>query len=294
MKAGVEVLKNFRGILGTVSASLRISRHAGRNQRAVRAGTQPGAEFFHSELQRFLGCDDGWLAQTAAEYLACRAAWRYLSGLRSSSRKMDGLAKSLDVAEGFAAWALVKRVRPKVVVELGVQYGISARLWKEALNAYVPEHELILCDLADVRHLIGDDECVFLKGDARELLPGVFATRSVGILHNDAHPYNLIQWSVAEALKHKVPVLTFHDVGHRHPRGPFRADSSRLSEEQRLANGENWSQYGHWERHVIADVFDSRVLQEDRVVGDAYRIQVFDSLYGFGTVLSGEREGVTV
>ncbi len=287
-------MRDLRGVLGAIASPFRILRHTGRNQRAVRAGTQPGEEFFRSELQRLLGCDDEWLAQTAAEYRACLPAWRYLSGLRSPSRKTDGFAKSLDVAEGFAAWALVNLVRPKVIVELGVQYGISARLWKEALNAYVPEHELILCDLENLRRFIGDDECVFLKGDARKSLPEVFATRSVGILYNDAHPYDLIHWSVTEALKHRVPVLTFHDVGRLHPRGPFKAESNRLSERQKLVNSEHWGQYGHWERHVIADIFDSRVLQEDAVVGEAYHIQFFDSLLGFGAVLSGECGSVGV
>jgi hypothetical protein len=207
-----------------------------------------------------------------------------LSGLRSSSRKTDGIAKSLDVAEGFALWALVKHIRPRIVVELGVQYGVSARLWKEALKAYVAEHELILCDLHDKRHLINDEECTFLRADARQILPEVFSTGQVGILHNDAHPYDLIYWSVEEALKHDVPVLTFHDVG-RGSRSSFRLESSQLSKEQKLANAEYSAEHGHWERHVMAEIFDREILHRDSVEQKGYRIQIFDSLFGFGVVL---------
>lgn len=257
-----------------------------QNWKTVRLGTKPENIFFQAELQQFLGCNVPWLAETAAEYRACNAAWMYLSGLRSSSRRTDGVAKSLDVAEGFAVWALVKHARPKVVVELGVQYGISARLWKEALKTYVPEHELILCDLEDRRRFITDQDCTFFKGDARQSLPEVFASLSVDILHNDAHPYDLIDWSVTEALNHHVPILTFHDIGHKHSRGPFKAESNRLDKKEKLENSTEWGKYGAWERHVMADVFDKRILHEDAVVNDSYRIQIFDSLLGFGVVLS--------
>jgi hypothetical protein len=257
---------------------------ARRNRRAVYRYTNPGSIFFEKQVDWLLDRDESWLAKTAAEYRACSKAWQYLSGLRSPSKKTDGFAKSLDVAEGFALWALVKHVRPKVVVELGVQYGVSARLWKEALKAYVPEHELILCDLEDKRRLIDDDECTFLRVDARQVLPDVFSSGRVGILHNDAHPYDLIYWSVDEALKHDVPVLTFHDVG-RGPRSSFKLESSRLSKEQKLAHAEYSAEYGHWERHVIAEIFDHEILHKDSVEGEEYRIQIFDSLFGFGVVL---------
>ena len=271
----------------TVIHKLHVAQQITRNKQVVFKGTQPNYIFFQESIKQLLGCDDEWLIQTAAEYQSCPAAWKHLSGLRSPSRKTDGYAKSLDVAEGFVAWALVKYTRPKVIVELGVQYGISSRLWKEALKAYVPKHELILCDLEDKRRFIDDNECTFLKTDARQVLPELFASGEVGILHNDAHPYDLIHWSVAEAMKHNVPVLTFHDVG-RTTRGPFKVESSRLSKNQKLRNSENWEQCGTWERHVMAEVFDKRILFEDTIITNSHHIQIFDSLFGFGVVISND------
>ncbi len=246
--------------------------------------TRTGRIFFQNELQRLLGCDEAWLRQTAQEYLARPEAWQLLSALQSPSRRMDGFAKSLDVAEGFALWALVKMLRPLVVVELGVNLGISSRLWKEALNTYVPNHQLILCDLVDKRMFIGDQDAKFIQGDAFESLPQLFREYSIDILHNDAHPYDLIHWSVSEAMKLGVPCLTFHDVG-KGRRGGFRPESSRLTREERLAQNTNWQQFGLWERHVMAELIDERVATEDWVSTPEWNCQIFDSLFGFGVAL---------
>src|SRR4051794_22569760 len=119
------------------------------NYSAIWRNIQSGQIFFGTELKRLLRCDEAWLRTTAREYLAHPQAWQNLSTLRSPSQRLDGFAKSLDVAEGFALWTLVKMLKPKVVVELGVNRAISSRLWKEALDTYVPQAQLVLCDLVD-------------------------------------------------------------------------------------------------------------------------------------------------
>jgi len=271
-----ETILNARG-------AIRRERQATRNRSSVDRGTRDGSIFFADELAAFLERDPGWIAETAAEYRACYPAWKYLSGLRSPARATDGVAKSLDVAEGLAVWSLVKHLRPMVVVELGVQYGVSSRLWKEALKRYVPGHELILCDLEDRRRFIRDDECTFIRGDACELLPAVMKSHTVDLLHNDAHPYRLIRWSVEEGLKNAVGTFTFHDVG-RGPRVPFRVESAQMTFEEKLAHSEDISGCGHWERHVMGELFDERILHEDTADTDRCAVQIFDSLFGFGAV----------
>jgi hypothetical protein len=264
---------------------LKMTRQTIRNRETVNTHTQPGKIFFQSEISQFLGCDEKWLIETAAEYRACPAAWKYLSGLGSPSRQTDGYAKSLDLAEGFALWSLVKKMRPHVVVELGTQYGLSAHLWKVALKAYVPQHELILCDLEDHLRFIKHEECTFVLGDAYQTLRQIFATRHVDVLHNDAHPYHLIEWSVTEALQQGVPILTFHDVGFRHPRGPFKSTGVSLSHEEKMQHSTDYAQYGTWERHVMAEILDQRIWEHDDAVNDRHRIHIFDSLFGFGVSL---------
>lgn len=259
-------------------------RQTARNEVDIQQWTQPSDIPFQQELMRFLGCSPKWLEETALEYRNCPRAWKLLSGFQSPSKESDGFAKSLDIAEGFVLWTLVKHLRPRVVVELGVQYGISSRLWKEALKAYVPQHELVLCDLNDRRLFISDSEARFYHKDAREVLPKLFASGDVGILHNDAHPYDLIHWSVAEALSHKVPGLTFHDVGNG-KRGPTKIESHLLSTEEKIAQSENWAEYGTWERHVMAEVFDEALLKQDFAKSAKYSAGIFDSLFGLGIVL---------
>lgn len=262
----------------------RIRQQHRRNQATIQRMRATGEVFFAAELRHFLGRDDPWLAATAQEYADCPAAWKYLSGLQSPSRATDGMAKSLDVAEGFALWALVKHLRPRVVVELGVQYGISARLWKEALTLYVPDHSLILCDLEDHRRLIQDGEARFYQEDAAKVLPRLLAEEEVGILHNDAHPYDLIRWSVQEAMAHQVPCLTFHDVG-RGRRSVFRLESAQLSLREKVRHSLNWGEYGLWERHVMAELISPDLLHQDSAEGNGWKAQVFDSLFGFAAAL---------
>lgn len=274
----------IRQRLGALRHSWRSRQQRGRNRSTVRQMAALGRPFFAAELRDFLGCDADWLAATAQEYAACPAAWEHLSGLRSATRATDGMAKSLDLAEGFALWTLVKHLRPKMVVELGVQYGISARLWKEALRRYVPDHRLILCDLEDKRRLIGDDEARFYRQDAAEVLPQLFAEEEVDILHNDAHPYDLIRWSVDEAMTHQVPCLTFHDVG-RGPRNTFRPESAHLTQEDKVRHSLDWGEYGLWERHVMAELISPELLHQDAAVTPGWKVQIFDSLFGFGAAL---------
>jgi len=282
--------RSLRQQYGRLHQRYRGYRQAQRNQQAVHAAVDPQRLFLRQALQQLLGCSDSWLLETVREYYACPAAWKLLSGLRSPTRQTDGFAKSLDVAEGFALWALVKQQKPQVVVELGSQYGISARLWKEALKHYVPQHELILCDLEDKRKFIDNRECTFLQGDARETLKQVFATRQVHLLHNDAHPYDLIHWSLAEGLRQHIPIFTFHDVGGYQLRGgPFKPESATLPLAEKQKYSEDYGPYGAWERHAMAEVFDQRLITQDFVVTPEWRIQIFDSFLGFGVALHNDR-----
>lgn len=257
-----------------------------RNPAAVRAGTAPGNLFFAAELGRLLQRDAQWLQAAAADYRATPSAWRGLSGLRSPGRRTDGYAKSLDVAEGFALWALIKHLRPRVVVELGTQHGLSARLWKDALNAYVPDHVLYLCDIEDNRRFIAPNEAILLQGDGAASMQRIAAATPIDLLFNDAHPYPLIRDTLALGKQSGVGCFVFHDVSPNPQRGrPFRAESAALDAAQREAHALDIENYGHWERHGMADAFDARILTEDFAENDAWRLQIFDSLFGVGVVL---------
>lgn len=240
--------------------------------------------FFKEELGWFLQVDSPWLKEATEEFFSCEDGWRTLCKFKSSSQKTDGIAKTLDIAEGFALWCFVKYYKPKVVVELGSQFGLSARLWKEALNIYVKEHELYLCDLDDRRKYISDEECTFLKGDARETLKGLLHDKKIDVLINDAHPYDLIMWSLHAGVEANIPHFAFHDIGHHHPRGVYRKEFYDLPEETKMKETANWAEYGCWERHGMAKVFDERIAELNTAENDDYKIQIFDSLFGYGFV----------
>lgn len=244
-----------------------------------------GEPFFQKELCQFLCVDKEWVKETFREYAETPEAWIRLSSYQSPSSQYDGKAKSLDIAEGFAVWSFVKMFRPKNVVELGSQFGISARLWKEALQRYVPQHSLHLFDLEDKRQYITDQEATLHLGDAYRLFPEFLKSNKVDLLINDAHPYELIKWSLFEAIQKKVPYFAFHDVGNRTKRGPFRKNYFHLSEYDKLKGSLNWGKYGHWERHVMADVFDRKIADQKFTENKNVRVQIFDSLFGYGFVI---------
>ena len=243
------------------------------------------APFYQKELCNFLSVDKQWIKQAFEEYAATPEAWMRLSSFQSPSSQYDGKAKSLDIAEGFAVWAFVKKFRPKNVVELGSQFGISARLWKEALQKYVSEHSLHLFDLEDKRQYITDQDATLHLGDAYLLFPEFIKYNNVDLLINDAHPYELIKWSIIEGIKHKIPYYAFHDIGMRNKRGPFKKSSYSLTEYQKVIGSHEWHKHGLWERHVMADIFDKRILKKDFVENTFSKTGIFDSLFGYGFVI---------
>ncbi|MEM6885407.1 MAG: hypothetical protein AAF571_10275 [Verrucomicrobiota bacterium] len=281
VKLDVGGQQNERVVMGNVDQQKRNEKTLKEASRWWK--TKP---FFEHEIQCFFKKDKAWVKEAFRDFVACKPAWENLSGLRSPSSKTDGMAKTIDLAEGFAMWCLICSEKPRRVVELGTQYGISGRLWKEALKKYVPEHELILCDLEDQRTLIGDDECTFLEGDGVECLHEAFKRGDVDLLFNDAHPYLLIRDSVNVAIAHKVPAYAFHDTGCQHPRGPYHPEFYTMTEEQKIEHGMNYKDYGHWERHLIGAIFDERALNQDFCQSDEASIQTFDSLFGFSAVLT--------
>ena len=84
-----------------------------------------------------------------------------------------------------------------------------------------------------------------------------------------------------------VRCFAFHDVGGRDLRGwPYLVESSSLSAEERIANSTNYAAYGHWERHCMAESFDASILTANAAENDAWKLGFFDSLFGFGVVLT--------
>jgi hypothetical protein len=255
------------------------------NKANIEYRAKTGEAFFQKELCKFLNVDKSWIKQSFGEYAETPEAWVRLSSYRSPSSQHDGKAKSLDIAEGFAVWAFVKKFRPKNVVELGSQFGISARLWKEALQKYVPGHELHLFDLEDKRQYITDQDATLHLGDAYRLFPEFLKSNRVDLLINDAHPYELIKWTLTEGILHKIPFFGFHDIGCTHKRGPYKKEYFKLSEYEKIKGSLNWHHYGLWERHAMADFFDKRIAAESCVENEHIKCQIFDSFLGFGFVI---------
>ena len=237
--------------------------------------------FFKSEIKKFYEENDVWVLESLNDFYNCKVAWENLTLFQSDSRKGDGIGKSVDIAEGFAIWCFVRHFKPQSIAEIGTRYGVSARLWKEALKKYVPEHRLTLFDLEDVRRYIDDSEAKLIVGDAFKLFPDFLNNHPVDLLILDAHPYELTRWALEEGFKRGIKNFAFHDVGKKHRRGPYKPQYYTLPEIVKLKHSLDWGTYGTWERHLQADFFDKALATKDYVQNEFSTSQVFDSLFGY-------------
>ena len=67
-----------------------------------------------------------------------------------------------------------------------------------------------------------------------------------------------------------------------------RVLSLAQEEAEKLQHSEEYGPHGTWERHLMAEVFDRRVITQDFVVTPTWRMQIFDSLFGFGAILRAD------
>lgn len=177
--------------------------------------------------------------------------------------------KSLSINEAFALYVLTNKLEINKISELGVRYGISTRFW----NIARPNCKIIGYDLKKIykRRIKSDPmNFRFVQGDASNL----FRTKGSDMVFYDAHPYKLT-YDIACKVKDSVKVHCFHDVG----KNCFKQSSSKIPRDKR---GDFSEKYGWWERHVMAEIFNSGIAESDIVIGDDWRSVIIDDKYGVG------------
>jgi len=183
--------------------------------------------------------------------------------------------KSLDRREAFLAWSLVMKYKPKVVLELGSQFGHSGIIWLDAVkrtggvfigldlgrdkgNKYSAGSQGTMELLPD-----NDPQCIKCWGDAVELLPELLKKYDVGLVfHDAAHTWDHVK-SCVNIVKHHDPniIQTCHDC----VAGIWKPEQK--------------TRYGYIcaERPVFDECFK----------GDyAYRYRIYPGGRGFGMVVS--------
>ena len=244
---------------------------------------------YKTEIKRLLDESDEWVEETYDIFNKNNKHFiNLVPSPRSSSKRTDNADKTFDLNESFVFWCLVRKYKLKKILELGTHWGVSTRMIRAAQLTFFPDSQtkLYSCDLVKEYRYLHSDDFDFIHGDARDLFPHFLEEKQIDCLCNDAHPYDLIKLSTQAAIDTKTRIMTYHDVSRieDHPRGPCFKDSFPLSEEEKLEN--NWAEHGHWERHVMCEIFSKELLENNFVETEQYKIQMFCSLFGLGVVVS--------
>ncbi len=178
--------------------------------------------------------------------------------------------KSLSLKESFVLFALCKVLKVESISELGVRYGISTRFWLET----VPGCNVVGYDIKNMFNNrlkpIKSPNFKFVIGDAAK----TFSHKHCDLIFYDAHPYKLT-YDIAVRSKNSVGIHCFHDVGLEcfNPKSRSIVASKRES-----YSADN----GHWERHVMAEVFNPGIAHDNLCIDDEWRSLVIDDKFGVG------------
>jgi hypothetical protein len=195
-------------------------------------------------------------------------------------KRLFGERKTLAFEEAFLLYMAAFYLRPSAVVEIGTQYGKSTRRIIDLLDL-LGLHSTVTCfDIADKVHFVSPEEIQLILHDTTDDFSSrVLEEIAPGLIFLDAHPYLLLKNVLSEFLewsKSHPSILAIHDCspGLYNPR-------MRISKN---APAEVSSNTGHWERHVLSEVFDVPNEELDDSTTPSHRLRIFNTPHGLALV----------
>ena len=251
-------------------------------------------KFFNS-LKRIYGFHPSLPASVDRDLLVAQAAdfwglptdtvWQHYHTYRrfhdeKGYEQKFGERKTLSFEEAFLIYLAALRLRPAHVVEIGSQFGKSARRIVDLLRFLELNATLTCFDVIDELQYVSKDEVELvlhdLSGDFRErVLEGI----APGLIYLDAHPYALLKTVIRSFLEWSgshPAVLAIHDCspGLYNPR-------MRISKDDPNAVS---SRTGHWERHILAEIFNVSNSNLDDLVTPTHRLKIFATTHGLALI----------
>jgi len=226
-----------------------------------------------SDLHDLLGLEEIVLQTMWLEYWQFSQSQNYAETL--------GERKTLATEEAFIIYVLASKFHPQNLIEIGTQYGRSTRriidlVQKLGLNASVN-----CFDIANlVKHFSPDEANLVLKDITETVKEDIFDCYESGIIYLDAHPYYLLKNILETFLESQNWILVIHDCspGLCNPKMELsRGDALGIT-----------SLTGHWERHVLAEVFGVADVMSDQLnygQTENHLRMIFDTPHGICVVL---------
>jgi hypothetical protein len=227
------------------------------------------------ETSGLLGADRNRVRQWFKEYRRLHEEHRY--------QERFGERKTLNFEEAFVVYAILARTRPDgPIVEIGTQYGRSTRRILDMLPALGLENEVVCFDVEDQVNAFEPEEARLVIED----LTGKFRHRvldelSPSLVYLDAHPYYLTREVILDVLEHSHDcALVMHDSGRAlcNPNMTIsRDDPASIT-----------SATGHWERHVLCEVFGVADPMDDDIdyqETPTHLLRIFATTHGLATIV---------
>jgi len=251
-----------------------MGRRAGRAEGAYRPqyGRGWGRRRLVQEAAVFFGMDPRHLDELYGEY---RRLYRRLGYRRYLSER-----KTLCFPEAFIFFVLFRRMRPKVLVEIGTQFGQSTRRLRDMADHLNLETRIICYDIADELRYVGRDEVELVIEDVTgRARTEIFEKWNPEIVFLDARPYRLIQDVVRSRMAAGMGgILVIHDCirGLYNPNMKVSRDDPHIT-----------SRTGVWERHVLAEEFgiaDPRGRALDYAARGDWVLRIFGTPHGLAVM----------
>jgi glycosyltransferase involved in cell wall biosynthesis len=187
-----------------------------------------------------------------------------------------GERKTLCFEEAFVLYVLLAQTRPRTLVEIGTQFGKSARRILDMRSLLGLDSPMICFDVDNqVRHFHPGEAELIIKDVSGYFAREVLEAHRPGLIFHDVHLYPLLKEVVTGILTQDDDcVLVIHDCGRGlcNPHMRIAKDDPNVS-----------SLTGIWERHVLAEIVgmnDPMSERLDKLETDNHRLRIFSTPHG--------------
>ena len=183
--------------------------------------------------------------------------------------------------EAFVIHCLLEQFGPRHLIEIGAYEGGSTRRIVDSIGELGLGTRVTTYDIVDlVKHFRPEEAELRLQDVTHTFERDVLACYEPGIIYLDAHPWALLQNAIRGVLAREDWILLVHDCSPVlcNPRMTIPKDEPRLIS----------ARTGHWERHVLADVFgksDPLDPALDSLETDSHSLRIFGTQHGIALLM---------
>ena len=183
--------------------------------------------------------------------------------------------------EAFVLHCLLDVWRPGFLIEIGTYHGGSTRRILDSIEQLQSDTAVLTYDIEDmVRHFRPDEAELILRDVSGRVDEEILDRYPPGIIYLDAHPWQLLQDVTRAVLRRDDWILAIHDCSPIlcNPRMTIPKDEPRLIS----------ARTGHWERHVLADIFgveDPLDKRLDKLKTDKHALRIFGTQHGLALIM---------